>query len=142
MKSVVVVGLNLSHCQKISEFVCCELGFTFKNLSNEIHKVLLNSELMSGNTKKMESKETAILKKVAGLQNCVFALELDSFLSNKNYKIFKQFFVILVEEDEKDINKLIQKFARKRTNYSLNYSESKANPNELKEILKKYKNCE
>lgn len=107
MEKIIVFGLNFEDVQKISRSIAKKLNLKFFNAKEIFSRTLLKSAgdpvLLVDDI--LNEKESQLCAQLAE-QNGVVAMSDDMFLSNENYKNFKNFTKILIKSQTK--NKLKQ----------------------------------
>lgn len=98
MEKIIVFGLNFEDVQQISRAIAKKLNLKFFNAKQIFNKTLLKSAvdpvLLVDDI--LNEKESLLCAQLAE-QNGVVAMSDDMFLSNENYKYFKNFTKILIK---------------------------------------------
>ncbi len=114
--NVVFVGVDDEYVMKLAQAVAKLLDFVHVNFDRNLEIILQKTELL--NIKYFEDalceKEQNVIKKILSTDKQVISICNNSFLSNKNYELFKNELIICVEKIEenkilKNIEKLIKK---------------------------------
>lgn len=130
MKNIVLVCLDYNFALKFSKKLSRVLQIPNYDADELIKCNLINSIdfplSVSGDV--MNAKEKLVLKELSEMENVIITLTDDEFVSNENYKLFSNSFLILLEIDLKnDIKKNIQNLIKKHCNYSENIKNLKIN---------------
>ena len=122
MKKIIIFGLEYEQVQEIAHSVSKKLNLKFLNSQQIFNKTLLKSAsdpvlLIDDELNEQESK---LCKKLAE-QDGVIAMSDDMFLSNENYKYFKNFAKILIKSKthskiKQNIENLLQSHATTTAN--------------------------
>ena len=99
MKKIIIFGLNFEQVQEVARSVSKKLNLKFLNASNIFNKTLLESAndpvLLIDD--ELNEQESLLCQKLAAQDDVVVAMSDDMFLSNENYKNFKNFTKILLK---------------------------------------------
>lgn len=123
MGNIVIVGIDKIFCANVAKELSNKINFNFINAGEKFEKLLVatsgqNVFLMDDI---LQQKETEFLNKLSQKNNVVLFVDDDMFLSNENYKLFKNSKIILMENEKLNENHLkIQKIIKKYCNYSIN----------------------
>lgn len=126
--NIAIVGLDYDFVVHFSKSLAVKMKMKFVDFENEFEKVMLttdNLEILNGQA---EVKEAVFLNQLAQQKNIVLSISNESFLSNRNYEVLNDFFIILIEKKEdnkilKNIQKIIKKHCKiaiKQENISIN----------------------
>ena len=130
MKNIVVVCLDYCYALKIGKQLSNILNMQHIDFDEIIKNGLINSldYPLSISNEIMQIKEKSILEELADMENVIISLTDDEFISNENYMLFDNSFVILLEVGYKNnIKENIQKLIKKHCNYSVDVKKIKIN---------------
>ena len=120
---VVIVGLDDLAVVDMSKNLASTLGFKCLNFDSEFEKVLLTSKdypLIEIDVL-LERKEKMLIEYILKFDDIVLAISNNSYLSNENYKLFKDDVTICVEKEENEkILKNLQNLIKKHCKISIN----------------------
>ena len=118
MKNIIIFGLNFEQVQEIARSISKKLSLKFLNAKEIFNKTLLKSAsdpvLLIDD--ELNEQESLLCKKISEQSGVVAAMPDDMFLSNENYKNFKNFTKILLKSNTKsklkqNIENLLQSHA-------------------------------
>ncbi len=103
MKNIIIFGLDFENVQGVSRLISKKLSLKFLNASEIFNKTLLKSasDPMLLIDDELNEQESSLCKKLAKQDGVVVAMTDDMFLSNENYKNFKNFTKILLKSNTK-----------------------------------------
>lgn len=140
--NVIIVGIDDDFVVGFSKTVAQTLGFEYVNFDTEFEKILIQTkdEYLQSFEPVLDAKERDCILTILKAEKQVISVCNNSFLSNKNYELFKDQLTIIVEKQEKEkILKNIQKLIKKHCKICL--KQEKIDLNLLKNnIFKKLKN--
>lgn len=103
MKNIIIFGLNFEQVQEIARSISKKLSLKFLNAKEIFNKTLLKSAsdpvLLIDD--ELNEQESLLCKKISEQSGVVAAMPDDMFLSNENYKNFKNFTKILLKSNTK-----------------------------------------
>ena len=103
MKNIIIFGLNFEQVQEIARSISKKLSLKFLNAKEIFNKTLLKSAsdpvLLIDD--ELNEQESLLCKKISEQSGVVAAMPDDMFLSNENYKYFKNFTKILLKSNTK-----------------------------------------
>ena len=123
--NILVTSLNFDYAQEIAQKIAKKLKCKVLNANELFNKTLL---LSIGNPillvdEELNLKETELCLKVSNFDGVV-AISDDMFISNENYKYFKNSQKILVfSKNLGKIKKNIENLVKQHCNYSINYED-------------------
>ena len=133
--NIAIVGLDYDFVVYFSKSLAVKMKMKFVDFENEFEKEMLttdNLEILNGQA---EVKEAVFLNQLAQQKNIVLSISNESFLSNRNYEVLNDFFIILIEKKEdKKILKNIQKIIKKHCKIAI--KQENININEILNIIK------
>ena len=103
MKNIIIFGLDFENVQAVARAVSKKISLKFLNASEIFNKTLLKSvndpSLLIDD--ELNEQESLLCQKLAAQDGVVVAMADDMFLSNENYKNFKNFTKILLKSNTK-----------------------------------------
>lgn len=123
MENIVIVGIDKDFCITISKQLSKSIKFKFVNAEEKFQSLLISTaqESVFLIDDFLNQKETEILIEILKSKQSIIFVPNDMFLSNKNYKIFKDVKTILIEDDSlNEIMLKIQKGIKNYCKYSIN----------------------
>lgn len=126
MENIVIVGIDKDFCITISKQLSKSIKFKFVNAEEKFQSLLISTaqESVFLIDDFLNQKETEILIEILKSKQSIIFVPNDMFLSNKNYKIFKDVKTILIEDDS--LNEIMLKIQKRIKNYC-KYSINKNN---------------
>ena len=118
MKSIAIVSLNDLKAKQFAKRLSEKLNLRFVDIAEEFEKILLLSAKLSVfETDILEQKEKQIISRCDAIDNVVFIINNNMFLSNANYELCKNMQIVLLEQENLDktsqnLQNLIKKHAK------------------------------
>ena len=103
MKNIIIFGLNFEQVQEIARSISKKLSLKFLNAKEIFNKTLLKSvsDPVLLIDDELNEQESLLCKKISEQNGVVAAMPDDMFLTNENYKNFKNFTKILLKSNTK-----------------------------------------
>ncbi len=128
--NVAIVCLDDEFSEKLAETIASLLGFEYVRFNDSFQIGLISScdFPIEKSLKEMCDLEKETLKTLLARQQIVISVPNDTFLSNQNHLLFKDFLTICVEiKINEKINKNIQKLIKKYSKITIKQEKIKLN---------------
>lgn len=133
-KNIVIVGHDIMSLSQYARQLASRVGYRYEDLSRELDKLLLsNIDIpLDLSVPLVDVRERELYYSFSRQEKTLTVVSVDMYLAHENYNIFKDCFVIYVDDEKND--KMLEKLVKKHVDLTIR--QEKAQINELVKIIK------